>query len=167
MNSIQSIFLLLLTLSLTGILYFVFIVWKSALARDGGAFPSASRLSRLGRMPSERSEISRWAAYLHRITGVGIFAFLSLHIVDVAFFAFSLNAYDSLHSIYSTLPMRIFECGLLFALLFHATNGFRLIIVDLFDIGVIRSNVILKSVFFLSIVGTIAGSYVILQPVIS
>lgn len=165
MNSVQVGFLFLLTLSFIVILGFIYKVWKVALFADGGPKPSISRLAKLGRLPADRAEISRWAAYIHRISGFAIFAFLSLHIIDVSTLAFSRNAYDNLHQIYSTWPMRLFECGLLFALVFHALNGLRLIFVDIFDVGVRKSNITLRVLLIISILTTLGGSLIILQPV--
>ena len=150
MTTIQIGFLLLLSISFIIILGFIYKVWKVALFADGGPNPSFSRLAKLGRLPAERVEISRWAAYFHRVSGFAIFAFLSLHIID---------------AIYSTWPMRLFECGLLFALVFHALNGIRLIVVDVFDIGIRKSNILLRVLLIISIITTLGGSFIILQPV--
>lgn len=165
MTPVQIGFLVLLSLSFVVILGFIYKVWKVALVTDGGPKPSISRLAKLGRLPADRAEISRWAAYIHRVSGFAIFAFLALHIIDVSTFAFSHGAYDNLHQIYSTWPMRLFECGLLFALVFHALNGLRLIFVDVFDVGVRKSNIALRMLLIISIVTTLGGSFIILQPV--
>jgi len=167
MTTIQICFLLLLSLSFIIILGFIYKVWKVALFADGGPKPSISRLAKLGRLPAERAEISRWAAYIHRVSGFAIFAFLSLHIIDVSTFAFSHSAFDELHKIYATWPMRLFECGLLFALVFHALNGIRLIVADLFDVSMRKSNILLRALLVISIVTTLSGSYIILQPVLN
>ena len=63
--------------------------------------------------------------------------------------------------------MRLFECGLLFALVFHALNGIRLIFADLFDVGIRKSNILLRALLVISIVTTLGGSYIILQPVLN
>ena len=165
MTSVQIGFLVLLSFSFMVILGFIHKVWKVALLVDGGPKPSISRLTKLGRLPADRVEISRWAAYFHRISGVGIFIFLVLHIIDVSTIAFSRSLYDNLHQIYSTWPMRLFECGLLFALVFHALNGLRLTFVDIFDVGIRKSNIALRILLIISIVTTLGGSLIILQPV--
>ena len=165
MTSVQIGFLVLLSLSFIVILGFIYKVWKVALFADGGPKPSISRLAKLGRLPADRAEISRWAAYIHRVSGFAIFAFLTLHIIDVSTFAFSRSAYDNLHQIYATWPMRLFECGLLFALVFHSLNGLRLIFVDIFDVGIKKSNITLRMLLVISIVTTLGGSFIILQPV--
>ena len=166
MNIFQVIFLLLLSASLIGVYVFSVTVYQWAKKRDGGAYSPIARLVYGKRTYINEPETSRWAAYIHRITGVSIGAFLLLHILDVAVFAFSPSSFDQLHEIYSTLPMRLFECGLLFALLFHALNGLRLIFVDLLDLDFRRSNQLLVAMSCLVLVVTLFGSYVILMPVI-
>ena len=61
--------------------------------------------------------------------------------------------------------MRLFECGLLFALVFHALNGLRLTFVDIFDVGIRKSNIALRILLIISIITTLGGSLIILQPV--
>lgn len=69
---------------------------------------------------------------LHRISGVGIVLFVSLHVVA----AFFLNAVqgttgdvaNALTTFYESLPMQVF---ILFCVLYHATNGLRIVILDM------------------------------------
>jgi succinate dehydrogenase / fumarate reductase cytochrome b subunit len=63
--------------------------------------------------------------------------------------------------------MRIFECALLFGLLFHALNGLRLIAIDVWDLGTRAAVRLLSVVFLVSAAAGAAGSIVILAPVIS
>src|SRR5699024_9369120 len=81
------------------------------------------------------SEANRYAAYLHRFTGIAVALFLVLHLFDVSLFAWSSSVYDDVHTLYSTPVMRIFECGLLFALVFHSLNGLRIFAIDVWDLG--------------------------------
>ena len=63
--------------------------------------------------------MQRWAFVAHRATGVAVFAFLCLHILDVGLYAVSAARFDDVHELYGTTPLRLFECALLFAILFH------------------------------------------------
>ena len=72
-----------------------------------------------------------------------------------------------MHGLYGTPVMRVFECALLLALLFHALNGLRLVAVDLFDLGVRAATRVLGGEVVVSLVGTVAGSAVILAPVLT
>ena len=62
--------------------------------------------------------------------------------------------------------MRIFECGLLFALLFHSLNGLRIVMVDFFPGAVRRERVLTTWVVALTLLAGIPGSIVILWPFI-
>jgi succinate dehydrogenase / fumarate reductase cytochrome b subunit len=71
-----------------------------------------------------------WA--LHRVTGLGLLLFLALHIVDIFLLAFGPAAFEHLLVLYTSPPGRLMEIFLLFGVLFHAVNGLRIIVQDLF-----------------------------------
>jgi succinate dehydrogenase / fumarate reductase cytochrome b subunit len=69
---------------------------------------------------------------LHRISGIGIVVFVSMHIIS-AFFVNSVegtgaSVAQALLTFYESLPMQVF---VLFAVLFHAVNGLRIVILDM------------------------------------
>ena len=165
MTTAQFLFLSAFTLVNLVVVAAVVVVVREARRVDGGALWSKTLLRRLGRLPSERTEVNRLAFYVHRLSGIAIFAFLALHIIDVSLFAISAELYDDVHQLYGTVVMRLFECGLLFALLFHALNGLRLIAIDVWDLGSGAATRILNGVVVASVLVTLAGSIVILRPV--
>jgi succinate dehydrogenase / fumarate reductase, cytochrome b subunit len=68
---------------------------------------------------------------LHRITGVGVFLFLALHIANVFTMVFPSHVFNSLAGLYHSVPFKLLSIfGLYFGLLYHALNGVRVIIVD-------------------------------------
>ncbi|MEN8162189.1 MAG: succinate dehydrogenase, cytochrome b556 subunit [Myxococcota bacterium] len=71
-----------------------------------------------------------WA--LHRVTGLGLLLFLALHIVDIFLLSFGPAAFEHLLVLYTSPPGRLMEIFLLFGVLFHAVNGLRIIVQDLF-----------------------------------
>ena len=71
-----------------------------------------------------------WA--LHRVTGLGLLLFLALHIVDIFLLSFGREAFEHLLVLYTSPPGRLREIFLLFGVLFHAVNGLRIIVQDLF-----------------------------------
>ena len=131
--------------------------------RAAGVGPAV--VARLGRPSVARLELHRWAYYAHRVSGIGIFAFLALHLVDVGLVAISLDLYDEVHSLYGTPPMRVFEIVLLAGILFHAANGLRLLLLDLMDVGARTSERLLWLAIAVTVVLTIPGSVIILAPV--
>ena len=71
----------------------------------------------------------------HRITGVGIFFFLLVHVLDTALVRVSPEAYNEVIGTYKNPIVGLLEVGLMAAILFHAFNGIRLILVDFWAKG--------------------------------
>ena len=82
-----------------------------------------------------RGKSGQWAFVGHRVSGFLVFAFLLLHIVDVSLVRWP-AIYNDVHAVYGNILLRLFEVGLLFALLFHSLNGLRIVLVDFFPDGV-------------------------------
>jgi succinate dehydrogenase / fumarate reductase cytochrome b subunit len=83
-----------------------------------------------------RGYTGMWSWVLHRITGVAIFFFLLVHILDTALVRVSPEAYNAVIGTYKTPLMGLGEIGLVGAILFHALNGLRIILVDFWSKGV-------------------------------
>lgn len=165
MTIAQGTFLVAFSLIVVLIVAFVGVVFRSALHTDGGSYVTPLLVRRLLRTPAERNYLNRWAFYLHRISGVAVFAFLCLHIADVSLYTFSPPLYDSVHVLYGSPALRVFECGLLFAVLFHTFNGLRLIAVDLADLGRVAATRTLVGVVVATVLLGGAGSVLMLAPV--
>lgn len=165
MTFIEVAFLAGLTAVMVAIVAFAATVLVSASRGGAGAFMTGRMFRRAMSSSVERAESERWAFYAHRISGFAIFAFLCLHVLDVSLYAASSRLYSEEHQIYGNGVMRIFECGLLLAILFHTFNGLRLLSLDLADIGAIWSRRLLAITLIASIMIGVAGSVVILRPV--
>ncbi len=111
-----------------------------------------------------RGKTGMWAFALHRITGFLVFMFLLLHIVDVALVGISPELYERVHALYGNILLRLFEVGLLAALVFHAFNGLRIVLVDFFDAAVNYQKQLAFTVAGITAVLTIFGAVVILWP---
>ena len=83
-----------------------------------------------------RGKVGMWSWVLHRISGVGIFFFLLVHILDTALVRVSPEAYNVVIESYKTPIVGIAELGLVGAILFHGLNGLRVIAVDFWSKGV-------------------------------
>jgi succinate dehydrogenase / fumarate reductase cytochrome b subunit len=77
-----------------------------------------------------------WSWVLHRITGVAIFFFLLVHILDTSLVRLSPEAYNAIMGSYKTPIMGLGEIALVGAIMFHALNGLRIILVDYWSKGV-------------------------------
>lgn len=80
-----------------------------------------------------RGREGMWSWVLHRITGVAIFFFLLVHILDTALVRVSPEAYNAVIGTYQTPIMGLGEVALVGAIVFHAFNGVRIILVDLWS----------------------------------
>lgn len=110
-----------------------------------------------------RGKSGQWAFVLHRISGFLVFFFLLLHIVDVSLMSRP-ELYDEVHAIYRNVLLRIFETGLLAALLYHSLNGLRIVLVDFFPEAIRNERALFAVVMFLSTALTVVGGYIIMKP---
>jgi succinate dehydrogenase / fumarate reductase cytochrome b subunit len=110
-----------------------------------------------------KGKTGQWAFVLHRITGFLVFMFILLHIVDVS----TLNSphiYNSIHKLYGNIFLRLFEVGLLFALLYHALNGLRVVMIDFFPKAIKNEKGVFLFMLSLAGVMTLVGAVYILKP---
>ena len=96
--------------------------------------PAATKKSRPGGTLYRGNE-GMWSWVLHRITGIAIFFFLLVHVLDTALIRVSPEAYNAVIGTYQTPIMGIGEVGLVGAIAFHALNGLRIILVDFWSKG--------------------------------
>ena len=82
-----------------------------------------------------RGHEGMWSWVLHRITGVAIFFFLLVHVLDTALIRVSPAAYDAVIGTYKNPIMGLGEIVLVAAITYHAFNGLRIILVDLWSKG--------------------------------
>jgi succinate dehydrogenase / fumarate reductase cytochrome b subunit len=82
-----------------------------------------------------RGREGMWSWVLHRITGVAIFFFLLVHVLDTALVRVSPEAYNAVIGTYQTPIMGLGEVGLVGAIVFHAFNGLRIILIDFWSKG--------------------------------
>jgi succinate dehydrogenase / fumarate reductase, cytochrome b subunit len=77
-----------------------------------------------------RGREGMWSWVAHRITGVGIFFFLFAHVIDTALVRVSPEIYNEVIATYKNPIVGILEIGLVAAVVFHALNGLRIVLVD-------------------------------------
>lgn len=77
-----------------------------------------------------RGDPGMWAWVLHRITGATIFFFLFVHVLDTALVRVGPQAYNEVIETYKTPIVGLMELGLVVAVLYHALNGIRIILID-------------------------------------
>jgi succinate dehydrogenase / fumarate reductase cytochrome b subunit len=75
-----------------------------------------------------------YARYLylgHRLTGLGLIAYLLLHIIETANRMRGLEAWQGLMGLFASPLFKIVEYLLFSAAVFHAMNGIRLLLIEL------------------------------------
>jgi succinate dehydrogenase / fumarate reductase cytochrome b subunit len=99
----------------------------------------------------------------HRVSGVLVFLFLLLHIVDVSLVRWP-HLYDDVHAVYGNGVLRAFEVGLLFALLFHTLNGLRIVAVDFLPGAARIERGLLSFVLIFTVVVGVPCGWIIVRP---
>jgi len=100
-----------------------------------------------------------WTWVLHRITGVSVFFFLYVHVLDTALVRVSPEAYDLVIATYKTPIVNVLEVGLVGAVLYHALNGLRVIAVDFWSQGPRYQRQMTWGIVALWLVVMIPGTY--------
>jgi succinate dehydrogenase / fumarate reductase, cytochrome b subunit len=104
------------------------------------ATPAGTEVPAPRTKPSPRRSLYRgdpgmWSWVLHRITGATIFFFLFVHVLDTALVRVSPQAYNEVIETYKTPIVGLMEVGLVGAVLYHALNGIRVILIDFWQHG--------------------------------
>ncbi len=112
-----------------------------------------------------RGGIGQWSWALHRVTGLGVLLFLCLHILDTALVVLGPEHYNAVINLYRHPLFRVMEVGLAASVLFHALNGLRITLMDVWD-GLTRFH---RQLFFIEVtccvVIMIPVTYLMLHPV--
>lgn len=82
-----------------------------------------------------RGQEGMWSWVAHRITGMLIFVFLFAHVLDTALVRVSPEAYNTVIASYKNPVVGLGEAGLVAAVIFHAFNGVRIMLVDFWSQG--------------------------------
>jgi len=104
-----------------------------------------------------------WSWVAHRVTGVLTFFFLFVHVLDTSLVRVSPESYDAVIQTYKTPFVNLMEVGLVGAVLFHALNGIRVILVDFWAKGPRYQRVMLWVVVGTWVVVMVPGVYFMLE----
>lgn len=77
-----------------------------------------------------RGAIGQWSWVLHRLSGLGVVLFLTLHVIDTSWSVFYPELYVRAIASYQSPLFTIGEFGLVAAVVYHAYNGLRIVIFD-------------------------------------
>ncbi len=112
-----------------------------------------------------REGMLAWA--LHRFTGLGVFFFLLIHILEMSMMGYSPEAYNKALALYHNDFFRLMEFALGMTVLFHALNGTRIVLMDFFDNLMVyhRQMSWVQMLVFAGM--ALPAAYIMLSPIIS
>jgi succinate dehydrogenase / fumarate reductase cytochrome b subunit len=114
-----------------------------------------------------RGDLGMWSWVAQRITGVLVFFFLFVHVLDTALVRVSPNTYDKVIQTYKNPIVNLFEVGLVGAVLYHALNGIRVMLVDFWSKGPKFQRPMLWLIIGVWLVVMVPGTYFMLLRTIS
>ncbi|HJP66632.1 MAG TPA: succinate dehydrogenase, cytochrome b556 subunit [Actinomycetota bacterium] len=126
------------------------------------------------RIAKQRSEFGsiykgregQWSWIAHRVTGVAIIFFLFAHVVDTALVGWGPDAYNKVVAVYHNPLIRLLELGLVAAVIYHALNGIRIMIVDFWPKATDRNRELIYGTTGLFVLSMIPITYIIVKPIV-
>ncbi len=106
------------------------------------------------------------ASILHRVSGVAVILFLFVHLVENFFLLMGREAYNAAIGIYDHWYFRLGEFALIAAVVYHALNGLRIIVIDFWQKSTRYHKQMWYAVMILSVVvcGLVAYKMLWLYP---
>jgi len=77
-----------------------------------------------------RGGIGQWSWILHRVSGLGVVLFLTLHVIDTSWAVFYPGLYEEAIAAYQSPLFTLGEFALVACVVYHAYNGIRIVIFD-------------------------------------
>lgn len=93
----------------------------------------------------------QYAWVFHRATGLGIIFFLLIHILDIMLIGLGRDVYDHTVAFYGHMFIIPMEIALVGAVIYHALNGLRIILIDFWPKGVEKQRVM----YYVALVGAV------------
>jgi succinate dehydrogenase / fumarate reductase, cytochrome b subunit len=113
-----------------------------------------------------KGQSGMWAWLLHRITGIGILLFLLIHIVDISLLGFGPAVYNDGIRLFDFWIARILSLAVIAAVLFHAFNGVRIMVIDFLSKGALYQKIMFYIVLGLAIVCFIPMAIFVIAPLV-
>ena len=104
-----------------------------------------------------------WA--FHRISGVAIWAFVLLHVLDIWLVGVNPTLYDDVLRFYASPIGRTLEVLLGAALLYHALNGLRIIVMDFWPAMTRYHREMWYGAWVVFVAVGVPGAFIILKPI--
>lgn len=105
----------------------------------------------------------QWAFLLHRLSGLAILLYLMLHVFSIGSVILGEEFYMRIHHTYDLAFFRIGLIGVVAAVVYHAFNGLRIIMMDFTGFGVAYQRQMWYGVLALTIAATV-WSLIVMWP---
>ena len=113
-----------------------------------------------------RGREGQWSWLAHRVTGVAIILFLFAHVVDTALVGWGPEAYNRVVRVYHNPVIRLLELGLVAAVIYHALNGIRIMIIDFWPKANDVNRQLIYGTVGLFLASMAPISYLIVKPIV-
>jgi succinate dehydrogenase / fumarate reductase cytochrome b subunit len=123
-----------------------------------------SRTAEFGSLYKGRE--GQWSWIAHRVTGVAIILFLFAHVVDTALVGWGPDAYNRVVSVYRNPFIRLLELGLVAAVIYHALNGIRIMIIDFWPKANDHNRELIYTTVGLFFLSMIPIGFIIVTPIV-
>ncbi|HUF07552.1 MAG TPA: succinate dehydrogenase, cytochrome b556 subunit [Candidatus Binatia bacterium] len=100
----------------------------------------------------------------HRASGLGVLFYLFMHIVETSMLLFGPEVYNAAVGIFKNLPARLGEVVLMAALVYHALNGLRVIVMDFWPSLTVYYRPLTYGVIGATVTAMLPLSYIMLRP---
>ncbi len=111
-----------------------------------------------------KGQSGMWSWLLHRVTGLGILLFLFVHIVDISLLGFGPVVYDDGILLFDSVVVRLLSLALIGAVLFHAFNGVRIMVIDFWRKGVKYQRSMFVAALVITVIAFIPMVYFVIGP---
>lgn len=125
----------------------------------------AKARSEFGRLYKGRE--GQWSWIAHRITGAAIILFLFAHVVDTAVVGWGPEAYNKVVAVYHNPFIRLLELGLVAAVIYHALNGVRIMIMDFWPKAADLNRQLIYGTVAIYVLSMIPVTYIIVKPIVT
>jgi len=114
-----------------------------------------------------KGQSGMWSWLFHRVSGLAILLFLLIHIVDISMLGFGPVVYNNSIVLFDQWIVRLLSLALIAAILFHAFNGIRIILIDFWPKAVKYQKVLFAIAMVVTIALFIPAAYFVMGPVLS
>jgi len=112
-----------------------------------------------------RGQSGQWSWLFHRVTGLGVLLFLLVHIVDITLIGFGRTVYNDSIAVFASWPVRLLSLALIGAVMYHAFNGVRIILIDFWPAAYKYQRAMFYIVLALTIISFIPMAYFVGAPI--